>query len=49
VDEEGLSDEHFDAVAELLSDTLIEMGVDDGLRNEVLEIVGSTRDEVLCR
>jgi len=49
VDEEGLNDAHFDAVAGHLSETLIEMGVDEEIRNEVLEIVGSTRDEVLCR
>lgn len=49
VDEDGLNDGHFDAIAEILDATLVEMGVDGDTRSEVLEIVASTRDEVLCR
>lgn len=49
VEEEGLNDSHFDAVAENLQTTLTEMGVDEGIIGEVMAIVGSTRDDVLNR
>lgn len=45
----GLNDEHFDAVVEHLESTLREMGVEDGLIAEVLQVVGGTRAEVLDR
>jgi len=49
VAEEGLGDQHFDAVAVHLRDTLVELGVAQGLIDEVLAIVGGTRAEVLGR
>lgn len=49
VDEDGLTDSHFDAVAGHLSATLKEMGVPDDLHDEVMETVGATRTDVLCR
>lgn len=49
VKERGLSDEHFDAVAENLQSTLIELTVPEDLIAEVMEIVGSTRDDILNR
>ena len=45
----GLSDVHFDAVAGYLAETLIELGVTEEVRNDVLAIVGSTREDVLGR
>ena len=49
VKEGGLSDLHFDAVAQHLEATLIELSVPADLIREVLAIVGSTRDQVLGR
>ncbi|GJL85093.1 MAG: group 1 truncated hemoglobin [Micavibrio sp.] len=49
VEEKGLNDSHFDAVAENLQNTLKEMGVAEDLIGEVMEVVGSTRDDVLNR
>lgn len=43
----GMNNDHFDAVAKHLEDTLIELGVPQDLRMEALLIVDSTRDEVL--
>lgn len=43
----GLNDSHFDAVAENLQDTLIELKVDPALIKEVLTIAESTRSDVL--
>ncbi len=45
----GLHDAHFNAVEDHLKDTLVELGVDDVTSNEVLEIVGGTRADVLNR
>ncbi len=45
----GLNDLHFDAVAENLSSTLQELGVAQALIDQVMEIAGSTRNEVLGR
>ena len=45
----GLTDKHFDIVAEHLRTTLVELGVDDTTVTEVLGIVGSTRNDVLNR
>lgn len=44
---DGLNDEHFDAVAVHLDSTLRELNVPDQEINEVMEIVGGTREEVL--
>lgn len=49
VAEQGLNDSHFDAVVELLRETLIELGVEDKLIQEVMAITESTRNEVLDR
>ena len=46
---DGLNDSHFDAVAGHLKATLEELGVDAGAIAEVMEIAGSTRDDVLNR
>ena len=45
----GLSDVHFDAVAVHLKNTLEEMQVEAPLIDEALEIIASTRNEVLSR
>jgi len=47
--ERGLSDLHFDAVAENLVATLEELGVPQDLIGEVVAVVGPTRDDVLGR
>ncbi|MEM7250169.1 MAG: group 1 truncated hemoglobin [Pseudomonadota bacterium] len=47
VKNEGLAASHFDRVADLLSDTLSELGVDAETSAEVLGVVGTTRDAVL--
>lgn len=49
VRDRGLNDEHFDAITELLETTLRELGIDDELIGEALQIVGSQRDNVLNR
>jgi hemoglobin len=49
VRERGLSDVHFDAVAELLGETLRELGVGEGEVTEALSAVGGLRTEVLGR
>jgi len=45
----GLSDAHFDAVALSLEATLLELGIERALVDEVLGVVGTTRDGVLGR
>jgi hemoglobin len=45
----GLGDAAFDAVAMHLQSTLEELGVDSGLIGEVLQVVGSTRKDVLSQ
>ena len=45
----GLSDEHFDAVAGHLQDTLTELNVPEDLAGEVMSIVAGTRDAALFR
>jgi len=49
VDEQGLSDEHFDAVVDNLAATLTEMGVASDLIEQVAAVAESTRKDVLCR
>lgn len=45
----GLNDDHFNAVAEDLSNTLKELNVADDLIDQVMEIAESTREDVLGR
>jgi len=45
----GLNDSHFDTVIELLGGTLKELGVADGLIQQVATIAESTRNDVLGR
>ncbi len=45
----GLNDSHVDAIIELLGATLREMGVADGLIQQVAAIAESTRNDVLNR
>jgi chemotaxis protein histidine kinase CheA/ActR/RegA family two-component response regulator len=45
----GLNEAHFDAVAGHLVSTLTELGVPAGLIDEVVAIVGSTKDDILGR
>jgi hemoglobin len=47
--EDGLTDSHFDAVAVHLQKTLEELGVAADLIGQVMEIAGSTREDVLGR
>jgi hemoglobin len=47
VREKGLSNEHFDLVAQHLAETLRELGVEKPLIGEIITIVATTRDEVL--
>jgi hemoglobin len=49
VQERGLNDAHFDAVAQHLQETLVELAVPAALIDEVLAIVGGTRNQVLGR
>ena len=47
VEEKGLNDNHFDAVAENLQAALDELDVPSDLANEVMTIAASTRNDVL--
>jgi len=47
--EDGLNDVHFDAVAQHLKSSLIELGVEKDMIAEVLELVETTRSDVLSR
>jgi len=47
--EQGLNDSHFDAVAENLGKALMDLNVAQEMIDEVMAIVGSTRDDVLGR
>src|SRR5262249_47517950 len=49
VQDKGLSDVHFNAVARHLEATLRELGVASDLVNEALAIVGSVKNDVLNR
>ena len=49
VDEQGLNDAHFDAVAGHLQSTLQDLKVDEELIGAVITKVGGLRDQVLCR
>ena len=45
----GLNDSHFDAVVELLAETLRELGVPQAAIDRVAAVAESVRDDVLCR
>jgi len=45
----GLGDVHFDAIVLCLSETLDELGFEADTRDDVLRIVGATREDVLNR
>lgn len=45
----GMNDRHFDIVMDHLKDTLVELGVDMSLVDEVLSIAESTREDVMGR
>lgn len=47
VEQKGLNDMHFDAIAELLSATLTDLNVNSSLIDEVMSIVYATRNDVL--
>ena len=47
VEEKGLNDTHFDAIAELLAATLKDLGVGQDLIDEVMIIASSTKNDVL--
>jgi hemoglobin len=49
VEEQGLGDKHFDALIELLVQTLSEMGIDEALCSDVTSALETTRGEVLGR
>jgi hemoglobin len=49
VRDEGLSDFHFNATAENLNNTFIELGVKDDVRETIMGAVESLREQVLCR
>ncbi|MCA9707463.1 MAG: group 1 truncated hemoglobin [Myxococcales bacterium] len=45
---DGLGDHHFDAIVDHLEATLYELGIEEGLIAQVLELVASTHGDVLC-
>ncbi len=45
----GLTDVHFDAVVEHLGETLLELGVDESLVQQVMDVARVSRDDVLGR
>jgi hemoglobin len=49
IKEEGMTDFHFDATAENLNNTFVELGVPDDVRNEIMGAVGGLREQVMCR
>ena len=49
VRDQGLNEDHFNAVAGHLKSTLEELGVADDMVNEALTIVASTKSEVLSQ
>jgi len=46
--DDGLGDPHFETLLDHLEATLTEMGVDADLVEQTLELVASTRGDVLC-
>lgn len=49
VREKGLNDSHFDAVLENLTSTLKELGVEEYLIKQAIDVAESVRDDVLGR
>lgn len=49
VEQHGLADEHFDAVAEIFITTLRDLGVSESLTKEAGHVVASVKDDVLGR
>lgn len=49
VRDQGLNDEHFDAIVEIISETLTELGTPSPLINEVRAVLEATRSDVLNR
>lgn len=49
VAKEGLNDFHFDATAENLNNTFIELGVTEDIRKTIMSAVEGLREQVLCR
>jgi len=49
VAKQGLEERHFDIVAEHLLATLIDLGVDNDIRNDIMAVVASTKNDVLNR
>lgn len=49
VTEQGLNDEHFDAVAENLLTTLTELNILKDFADEIMTIASSARNDVLNR
>ena len=49
VEEKGLNESHFNAVAENLRHTLVELNVPEDLIFEVMDIIAHTKDDVLNR
>ena len=47
--EQGLSDMHFNAVKSHMADSMRELGLDSALITETMDIVETTRHDVLCR
>ena len=47
VEEKGLNEDHFNAVAENLQNTLKELNVPEDLIEEIMTLVGGTKDDVL--
>lgn len=47
VKEKGLNEDHFNIVAGYLQETLKELQVEDTLISEVMDVVGSTKNDVL--
>jgi hemoglobin len=45
---DGLGDEHFEAIVNHLEQTLNELGIESDLIEQILELVASTRGDVLC-
>lgn len=44
----GLDDSHFDAIVDHFEATLVELGVEEDLVAQALELVASTHGDVLC-
>lgn len=49
VKEMGLSDKHFDHIVGILKETFQELNIHEKEINQVLELLATTRDDILCR